>query len=862
MFAGSMATPPVSGKPMRLSRVTCVLALFAFSLSARAWSEADSLAVIERWSWPAGTERSARALAAYRDTLFAGGYDQDGQVFRSLGTWDEDNGWHEQLTERSLPRTPAQQVVDLAVVNDRLFVLASFDAGACSFHSELFVYDGSWLPPLPLPNEEGLRGVGLDRLEDELLLFARVGNSTATPFAWNGRSWLRLPTPPVEDCGVQFEVLGDGKLYAHSGRQEHYLDEDFLDQRRLHYAIYRYDSPGWTTIKKGTGGSVQSLLHHDGELYASFGHVHDWDSLHSVERWDGDRWHAVGPRLSQGSVGQGAVSALIDHHGVLLAAGYFSRIGDFASTGIVAWNGETWRPVPTRISSMVGPKMWSMHDTLWITGALWKPGEGQHVNLARFDGPIPLDAPLRWPAQPEVCVQRKLPPLPEFTNGTFANWENDLPAGWELRSGQVEPSPGGSGILLTNPIENASRFAVLSQRFQVGEGPSLRVRMRARVLDAGKGRMQPVARFEVSVGEPYDILILESNEWKTYELVLPAKGETRGYTSVMVLAPGGTIEIQEVRAGIADLGPADAFDEFSRTLRAQYIGFDRAAVDVDSLLTYYRTAASRAVNRQAFENIAGLILREIDDRRIALWSASSDVSSCRTTGSAEWLRMPSDAARAPDVLDDELRNHGVRVGDVEPGITYVQPWDMPGIFDDQSMKDVAARITQAKAVIFDLRGNGGRENCDYSNAGENGAESIASRFATRPTRYGSARSRAGAARDLVLDPQAPDLSEVPVVVLVDDRTCNSGALLAMMMKALPNAQLVGQATRGTGGSSEPISLCVGIRMHFPTVDHLDLSGKLIEDRSGLEPHVLVDYDPTRDAAFEVGLVLLRERVGR
>ncbi|MBX3359051.1 MAG: immunoglobulin domain-containing protein [Phycisphaeraceae bacterium] len=107
--------------------------------------------------------------------------------------------------------------------------------------------------------------------------------------------------------------------------------------------IRRWDGASWQPFGSGANGAVRALAEFQGELIAA-GEFTTIDGVpaNRVARWDGSAWRALG-----GGIGPtGSVKALVIYNGALIAVGQFSTADGFGPVfGVASWNGVNWSPV-------------------------------------------------------------------------------------------------------------------------------------------------------------------------------------------------------------------------------------------------------------------------------------------------------------------------------------------------------------------------------------------------------------------------------------------------------------------------------------------------------------------------------------
>jgi len=175
----------------------------------------------------------------------------------------------------------------------------------------------------------------------------------------------------------------------------------------------------------------------------------------------------------------------------------------------------------------------------------------------------------------------------------------------------------------------------------------------------------------------------------------------------------------------------------------------------------------------------------------------------------------------------------------------------------KEVRDAVAALEArgARALVFDLRGNGG----GYESA----SVQVASVFVPRGP---IVSNLANAGKRVVRRATGTALPALPMVVLVDHDSASGSELTAAALQDAGVAKLVGTRTFGKGVAQEMIPLPDGAAIKLTTSRYYTPSGRDI-DRVGLTPDVQVDEPagsipgvPGRDPQLDRALDLLRGAV--
>lgn len=163
---------------------------------------------------------------------------------------------------------------------------------------------------------------------------------------------------------------------------------------------------------------------------------------------------------------------------------------------------------------------------------------------------------------------------------------------------------------------------------------------------------------------------------------------------------------------------------------------------------------------------------------------------------------------------------------------------------------------QARGIVLDLR--------DTPSGGNTGvAEPIIDWFTTRPATYQLVQDRAAGAPAVLRRVQGrPDAWTGPVVVLVDRWTGSMGEGLAIGLRAVAGATLVGTPMAGLRGAMESFPLpCSGVAVRLPVARLLAVDGT---PREAVMPDIAVSPRQLAraggdDAVLAAGIAVMRQR---
>lgn len=194
-------------------------------------------------------------------------------------------------------------------------------------------------------------------------------------------------------------------------------------------------------------------------------------------------------------------------------------------------------------------------------------------------------------------------------------------------------------------------------------------------------------------------------------------------------------------------------------------------------------------------------------------------------------------------------------------IAYLQIQSFAGSvnnYTDFPTETIVSSLVDKTGLIIDLRDNpGGKE--DF-------ALDFASRFISEPTTYKKTRSRIGPHSSQFspwqtqwIVPVEPITVDYPIVLLTNRGCYSTTESFVLMMRALPNAKVLGDTTGGATGHPIVAHLPNGWRYTIPSVQVAQLDGQLIED-VGLAPDSVIWMDEAslragKDAILEAAIAV-------
>jgi hypothetical protein len=299
-----------------------------------------------------------------------------------------------------------------------------------------------------------------------------------------------------------------------------------------------------------------------------------------------------------------------------------------------------------------------------------------------------------------------------------------------------------------------------------------------------------------------------------------------------------------------------AFDAFAADFERHYSYFELKKINWPALRDKGRAACVAAPSEYAFADALAGMLMECRDGHIWVDRGGERIPTLMQSWMPNFNRNATMAALGSQAKCGEFAVVGRTLeGNYGAFIMVKQSAaDRGGVRQAISLFD---RMRGAPGYLIDLReANGGDETL---------ARDIAELFCEKDVVYAKSRFRNGPAAsdfaapiDRTLKGRSDALTQ-PLVVLIGPGAISSGEGFVKMLKALPQATLVGQPTRGSSGNPRPFKLPgLNITVWYSRWVDLMPDGTTVEGK-GIAPDVLVnepveayrERDPTWEKAIEV-----------
>jgi hypothetical protein len=362
----------------------------------------------------------------------------------------------------------------------------------------------------------------------------------------------------------------------------------------------------------------------------------------------------------------------------------------------------------------------------------------------------------------------------------------------------------------------------------------------------GRYRTEPGGAFSVTVPSAgkYTVTLLD----RSYVM---ANDVPAGATGVRIVPHEPPAEPAKLEA---------AFDAFAADFARHYSYFEHKKIDWPALRDKHRPKCIAAKSEYAFADALAEMLIECDDGHIWIDRDKERIPTKFQSWTPNFNRAATLAALGSRIPCGEFAIVG-RTLEGNFGAFIMTKQSAANRGSVREAINLFGRMRGAPGYIFDLRfADGGDESL---------ARDIAELFCEKDVVYAKSKFRNGPnvtdfgpPHDRILKGQAEPLTQ-PLVVLIGPGAVSSGEGFAKMLKALPQATLVGLPTRGSSGNPRPFNLPgLAVTVWYSRWVDMMPDGSVVEGK-GVQPHIVVnepqeaykDRDPTWEKAMEV----LREK---
>jgi C-terminal processing protease CtpA/Prc len=316
----------------------------------------------------------------------------------------------------------------------------------------------------------------------------------------------------------------------------------------------------------------------------------------------------------------------------------------------------------------------------------------------------------------------------------------------------------------------------------------------------------------------------------------------------------GTLEVRDV--AVRQLKPGDSFDLLTEEMGLHYSFFEHKGIDWDALAVRYRARAGQAKDGREFAAVITDMLAELKDVHVTIRTNDGRI---RPTHMRKWSGNFNFDHVARNLRAPQQIGKVGFVGRGESGFGYVAVGSLAG--DEatfQEFQSAIVKLLDAPGLIIDLRANQGGD--------ERRAQRIVGRFTDQrrvyaKSQYRSASAKSGFSRlyDRVLEPSGMSAYTKPIICLTGPGCISSGEGMALMLKSLPQATLIGQPTAGASGNPSPLVLPNGVTVSYSRWLSFSPDGQPLEG-VGVAPQTVIEHQKRGDPTFEAAVRLINRRM--
>jgi len=288
--------------------------------------------------------------------------------------------------------------------------------------------------------------------------------------------------------------------------------------------------------------------------------------------------------------------------------------------------------------------------------------------------------------------------------------------------------------------------------------------------------------------------------------------------------------------------PVNNFEHLWQVLNNKYAYFDYKSLDWEEVYDMYRPLVHDNMNNKELFGVLSDMLFELQDGHVNLTS-------------------PFDRSRNWDWFLDHPPNFNVNViyrnylgGDYRmtgplhnqliDSVLYVYYDSFSKNISSSHLEELMERARGMKGIVIDIRSNGGGSSAN--------AVALASALTGDSFEYAKSRIKSGPGRDdfsswrtLRITPRTGQKFTGQVILLCNRNSYSASNLFAQMMKALPNAMLIGDNTGGGGGIPAYGELPNGWIFRYSATQTVNMQDEHIEH--GVEADIRVDLRPEDEA---------------
>ena len=305
------------------------------------------------------------------------------------------------------------------------------------------------------------------------------------------------------------------------------------------------------------------------------------------------------------------------------------------------------------------------------------------------------------------------------------------------------------------------------------------------------------------------------------------------------------------------------FEALWKIIDTRYCYLHYKNINWDSIQTAYKARLDTNMTEFAFFDLLGNMLTELKDGHVNLYS------NFNRSRYWKWFSdYPANFSSAIVFSDRYLGDGYYVAGGMQyakisgDSIGYIYYGDFSNKFSDSNISYIFKYFSECKALIIDVRNNGGGY-LDLS-------EKLASYFFEQEMITGYIQHKTGNGhnefsemKELKTPAHKTIRWKRPVAVLTNRMSYSATNSFVSRMKLIPNAIIVGDKTGGGGGLPMSSEIPNGWMVRFSSVPMYDVNKEHIE--WGIDPQIKVDMSPEDinrnvDTIIEEAVTELKKRI--
>lgn len=307
-------------------------------------------------------------------------------------------------------------------------------------------------------------------------------------------------------------------------------------------------------------------------------------------------------------------------------------------------------------------------------------------------------------------------------------------------------------------------------------------------------------------------------------------------------------QIEESAEGITARA-VESLEQLLSALEESYPRLDRLGEGWPMLAKKFRRDVYAVDDEKSYDRLVGDLIQRMNDRAI------------RFKPKRRPFFQRSKVKPSSYVLS-QLRNYERQRGWIGDDICYLLANQSGSYPNGQAWNEITS---SAGGIILDLRIKSGTGGYTWREKEEE-LLAFVGRMTGVDLSYGTVRRRVSKTSTNLTEPDTltihPKISRshhamrLPLVCLIDHSVNGQLVELALILKALPGARIVGQTTKGMLGPFRTIDMDLGGKAFIPLERKYDLNGQEVLVGQGIQPDVIVQ-DNHGSRIFDVGVEVLR-----